>query len=74
MAESALAEGLALARSMPYPYAEARLLCVYGEMHAQNGEPQPARERLQAALTIFQRLGARKDAEQTKHAVANLQQ
>src|SRR5437773_770097 len=29
-AEQALQEGLSLARSMPYPYAEARLLHVYG--------------------------------------------
>ena len=52
-AERSLEEGLAVARSIPYFYVEARLLHVYGEMHARKGEPEPARERLEAALTIF---------------------
>jgi transposase len=51
---------------MPYPYAEARLLHVYGLMHAQKGGPEPARERLEAALALFRRLGARKDADARK--------
>jgi hypothetical protein len=33
-------------------------------MHAQKGEPEPARERLEAVLAIVRRLGTRKDAEQ----------
>jgi tetratricopeptide (TPR) repeat protein/transcriptional regulator with XRE-family HTH domain len=73
-AERTLKEGLALARSMPYPYAEGRLLHVYGEMHAQKGEPEPARERLEAALAIFRRLGARKDAERAEEALTTLPQ
>jgi len=68
-----LEEGLTLAHSMPYPYAEAHLLHVYGAMHAQRGEPEPARERLEAALAIFRRLGARKDAERVEQALADLQ-
>jgi tetratricopeptide (TPR) repeat protein len=68
----ALEEGLALARDMPYPHAEARLLHVYGEMHVQKGERGPARERLEAALAIFQRLGARKDAERVAQAIGDL--
>jgi tetratricopeptide (TPR) repeat protein/transcriptional regulator with XRE-family HTH domain len=73
-AEHALEEGLSLVRSMPYPYAEARLLHVYGELHLQRGEPQQARERLDAALAIFRRLGARKDAERVEQALAMLSQ
>jgi transposase len=69
-----LEEGLTLARRMPYPYAEARLLHVYGLMHAQKGEPERARERLEAALAIFRRLGARKDAERMEQALAKLSQ
>ena len=61
-AEQALEEGLSLACSMPHPYSEARLLHIYGEMHVHKGEMGPARERLEAALAIFRRLGARKDA------------
>ena len=71
-AAQALEEGLTLARRMPCPYAEARLLHVYGQMHAQKGELGPARERLQAALAIFRRLGARKDAERAEQAIGAL--
>jgi len=42
-------EGLALARSLPYPYAEARILVEMGA--------------LDEALAIFRRLGAVKDIE-----------
>jgi hypothetical protein len=71
-AAGALEEGLALARRMPYPYAEGRLLYVYGELHTQKGEPGPARERLEAALAIFRRLGARKDVERAEQAIGAL--
>src|SRR5204863_403033 len=53
--QRALDEGLAVARSISYPYAEARLLHAYGEMQAQKGEPEAARQRLEAALAIFRR-------------------
>src|SRR5207244_13627169 len=71
-AEKALEESLSLAHSMPYLYAEARLLHVYGQMHAQKGEVEPARERLKGALAIFQRLGARKDVERVEQAITSL--
>jgi tetratricopeptide (TPR) repeat protein len=71
-AERALEEGLTMARSLPYPYGEARLLHLYGQMHAQKGEPVPARERLKDALAIFRRLGARKDAERAEQALTTL--
>jgi Tfp pilus assembly protein PilF len=69
-AQRSLEEGLALARSMPSPYAEGRLLHAYGQMHVAKGDPGPARERLEAALAIFRRLGARKDAERVERALA----
>jgi hypothetical protein len=65
-AQAALEEDLALVRPMPYPYAEARLLQVYGMLYIQKGDTAQARERLEAALAIFRRLGARKDVEQTE--------
>ncbi len=66
-AESILAEGLALARHPPcYPYAEARLLHVSSQMEAQTGAPRVARERLEVALAIFRRLGARVNAERVE--------
>jgi hypothetical protein len=57
---------------MPYPYGEARLLHVYGQMHVAKGEPGPARQRLEAALAIFRRLGARKDAERVEGTLTAL--
>lgn len=48
-AGTVLNEGLALARSLPYPYAEARILVEMGT--------------LDAALAIFQLLGAAMDIE-----------
>ena len=51
-------EGLMLARSLPYPYAEARILAEMG--------------MLEEALAIFQRLGAIKDRERTEEALAAL--
>jgi tetratricopeptide (TPR) repeat protein len=72
VAARSLAEGLHLVRGIPYPYAEARFLYLYGQVYIQKDEQQPARERLAAALAIFRRLGARKDAERTEHQLAAL--
>jgi tetratricopeptide (TPR) repeat protein len=71
-AAHALQEGLALARAMPDPYAEARLLQVHGQLHAEQDEPERAQERLAAALAIFRRLGARKDIEGAEQDLASL--
>jgi tetratricopeptide (TPR) repeat protein len=71
-ATQALEEGLELARGMPYPYAEGRLLHAYGQMHAEQVEPNQARKRLEEARAIFGRLGARKDAERVAQAMADL--
>jgi transcriptional regulator with XRE-family HTH domain/tetratricopeptide (TPR) repeat protein len=69
-----LEEGLALARDMPYPYAEARLLRLDAEVRARLEEPAAARERLEAAGAGFARLGARRDAAQLDQALAGLSQ
>ncbi len=55
-----LEEGLAVARAMPYPYAEARTLETYGTLHRTQGAADTARTRLEGALAIFDRLGARR--------------
>jgi transcriptional regulator with XRE-family HTH domain/tetratricopeptide (TPR) repeat protein len=52
-----LEEALVMCRAMPYPYAEAKALYVYGQLHAAKGEPELAREKYQAALAICERLG-----------------
>jgi tetratricopeptide (TPR) repeat protein len=70
--ERAVEEGLALSRAMPYPYGEARLLHIAGEMCARTQDVAAARERLEAALAIFRRLGARKDVERVERDLAGL--
>jgi tetratricopeptide (TPR) repeat protein/transcriptional regulator with XRE-family HTH domain len=69
-AAAALSEGLALARGMPYPYGEARLLQVAGTLHGVMAERVAARKPLREALTIFQRLGAPRDIEWTERLLA----
>jgi len=64
---SRLDNGLELAAAMPYPLAEARLLHAYSEVESliaggSADAPDAARERLEAALTLYERLGARADA------------
>jgi tetratricopeptide (TPR) repeat protein/transcriptional regulator with XRE-family HTH domain len=70
--EAALEEALALCRAMPYPYAEAKTLYVYGLMHLARGELVPARERLEAARAICAPLGERLYAERVEEALAGI--
>ena len=72
VAAQALEEGLTLARALPYPHGEGRLLEVCARLHFEQGEPKAARDRLAAALAIFQRLGARKDAERAEQLLSTL--
>jgi ATP/maltotriose-dependent transcriptional regulator MalT len=61
-ADGMIQEGLALARRLGYPYAEALLLHASSEVYAQMGHPEPACERLAAAQAMFRQLGARMDS------------
>jgi tetratricopeptide (TPR) repeat protein len=56
-ARAVLDEALTLCRAMPYPYAEAKALYVFGQLYAARGEPVRAREQYRAALAICERLG-----------------
>lgn len=67
-----LEEALSMARSMPVPYAEARVLHEYGVLNACRGEPEQARELLFAALETFAGLKAAKDAERTGRQLGGL--
>jgi uncharacterized protein HemY len=69
-AERAFEEAVSVARSMSYPYAEARALYEWGWVHGAKGEPLLAREHLEEALHIFRRLGARPYIERTEQALA----
>jgi tetratricopeptide (TPR) repeat protein len=71
-ADALFEEAVSLARSMPYPYAEARALFEWGRALDAKGEPEKARERLQDALAIFHRLGAKPYIELTEQALNDL--
>jgi tetratricopeptide (TPR) repeat protein len=73
-AADALAEGLALAQApgLPYPFSEACFLHVWGQLHLSTGEHVAARERLEAARAIFQRLGARPFVARVEQDLATL--
>jgi adenylate cyclase len=71
-AEQAFTEAAYLARSMPYPYAEARALHEHGMLHLRWKDPEQARQYLTEALAIFRRLGAKKDIERTEQAMPGL--
>ena len=62
----------ALSESVPYPYAESKVLREYGMLHIREGEPEQARKRLSAALGIFRRLGASDHAGQTERALGTV--
>jgi tetratricopeptide (TPR) repeat protein len=69
-AEQAFREAMSLARSMSYPYAQARALYERGWMYGRKGDPAPAQEWLEEALQIFRRLGARPYVHLTEEALA----
>jgi tetratricopeptide (TPR) repeat protein len=71
-ARRALAEGLAVARSLPYPYGEARLVEADGLLHARANELELARAQLEAAASAFRKLGARMDLERAEQEIATL--
>jgi tetratricopeptide (TPR) repeat protein/transcriptional regulator with XRE-family HTH domain len=72
--EGACREGLSLARRLGYPYGEARLLHLSGALCAQIGQPEAAREHLDAALALFRGLGARRDSLLVEQLLATLSQ
>jgi tetratricopeptide (TPR) repeat protein len=71
-ARAALAEGLALARALPYPYAEARLLEAEGWLHACGDEAAVPRAEFAGAAAIYGHLGARTDRERAENAAVTL--
>ena len=69
-AERIFEEAVSIARSLRYPYAEARALYEWGLMYAGRPDPKLSREHLEAAAAIFQRLGSRPYSELVKKAIA----
>jgi tetratricopeptide (TPR) repeat protein len=70
-AERALNEGLTLTQRMPYPYAEARYRYEYGALYTRGGDYAAAQEQLVQARTIFKQLGAHRDVERVRYALAS---
>ncbi len=59
-------KAIAINRQYRLPYDEARVLCESGLMHLARGRPEDraaAEMKLNASLKLFQRIGAKKDAE-----------
>jgi tetratricopeptide (TPR) repeat protein len=52
-----LDEAITLCQAIPYPYAEAKALWVYGQLEAARGHPVAATDQFAAALAICDRLG-----------------
>jgi hypothetical protein len=71
-AQTALDESLMLAHEMPYPYAEAKALAVYGDLLVARGQPERAHDQYVAALAILRPLGAVPYAERVERALAEL--
>jgi tetratricopeptide (TPR) repeat protein/transcriptional regulator with XRE-family HTH domain len=71
-AEEALAEAQTLCQAMSYLYAEAKVQYGYGLLLGQRSEPCQARERLEAALALLNRLGERLYAARVEEAIAAL--
>lgn len=71
-ARLALDEAIVRSRQMPYPYAEAKALYIFGQLHLMNQERDLAREKYRAALAILHRLGERLYAHHIERALAGL--
>jgi tetratricopeptide (TPR) repeat protein len=67
-----LEESLALCRAMPYPYAEAKALSVYGQLSAATGEVTRAREQYATALAIYAALDEGLYRRHIERALADL--
>jgi tetratricopeptide (TPR) repeat protein len=69
-AEAALDEALAIARPMPAPYIEAKVLFTLGQLHTNMGATDQGRERFRRALTLLRPLGERHYGERIEQLLA----
>jgi tetratricopeptide (TPR) repeat protein len=70
-AEDAFREGTDVARQIPYPYAAARSLYEWGRMEVARGRDARARDLLDEAFTLCERLGAAVLAERIRQVLAS---
>ena len=71
LARAAYQEGLRRARAIPSPYDRARLLHAHGLLDRQQQDHAAAHAKFAQALAIFERLGADKDADRLRGAIAH---
>lgn len=71
-AERAFEEAVSVARSIRYPFAEARALYEWGLMYVGGPDAKQGRNRLEEAAKIFRELGSRPHLELAQKAVAGL--
>jgi tetratricopeptide (TPR) repeat protein len=71
-ARECLERALQLLEQTPIPYARGRVLYTYGHMLSDRDDRTLARARLEEALEIFQRLGARPYVERTEEVLRRL--
>ena len=71
LARAAYQEGLDRAGAMPFPYGQARLLHAYGLLDRQQQDHAAAHAKFAQALAILERLGADKDADRLRQAIAH---
>jgi tetratricopeptide (TPR) repeat protein/transcriptional regulator with XRE-family HTH domain len=69
-AERAFEEAVSVARSVRYPYAEARALYEWGLMHVGKSDPKQGRHQLEKAAEIFRELDSRPYSELAQKALA----
>jgi ATP/maltotriose-dependent transcriptional regulator MalT len=71
LAQAAYQEGLDRALAMPFPYGQARLLHSYGLLDRQRQDHAAAHAKFVQALTILEGLGADKEADRLRRAIAD---
>jgi tetratricopeptide (TPR) repeat protein/transcriptional regulator with XRE-family HTH domain len=71
LARAAYQEGLDRARAIPFPYGQARLLHACGLLDRQQQDHAAAHAKFVQALAILERLGADKDADRLRRAIAD---
>ena len=72
-AEQAVGEVLQLARVAPFPYDEAKVLFIAGQVSLQQGHANAAYQQFAEALRLLRQLGERPYAGQVEQALASLE-
>jgi tetratricopeptide (TPR) repeat protein len=70
-AECAFEDAVSVARSLRYPYAEARALYEWGLMCVGKPDPEQGRDQLEKAAGIFRGLGSRPYSDLVQKAMAD---